>query len=311
MNPSLDDSTTRIPTRVGALVDSVAQSFPVHQAFLTAAVDNASDEELERLSDYLEFCESKGLDDDYLAESYLTIVGDTVDEQLYFNRHKHYRHATFAEVAESVYDDADYMNRYMYGLAISTFLWPNHVAMVRMFRAEVPRKSGGRYLEVGPGHGFLLLTAAEVGDYDELLAVDLSEASVRQTETIVRHFRPDSNVQVLKMDFLDAGNLEPCTFDAVVMGEVLEHVEDPARFLRRIAELAREDAFIFITTCINSPAVDHIYLWRTTDSLEEMIAAAGLDIVKALRLPYEGTTLDDSVARELPINVAYVLRTRR
>lgn len=301
-------ATSRVPADVTSLLDAVAEMFPVHKAFLDTAIARATDDELLRLSGYLTFCRSKGLDDEYLADCYLTIVGDTVDEQVYFNKHKHYRHSTFAEVAEAVYHDADYMNRYMYGLAISTFLWPNHVAMVRMFRDEVPRDGGGRYLEVGPGHGFLLLTAAEVAGYDELLAVDLSDASVEQTSSIVKHFQPDSNVDVRKADFLDAGDLVAHSFDAVVMGEVLEHVEDPARFLRRIAELATPDAFIFITTCINSPAVDHIYLWRTTDSLEEMIEASGLEIVNALRLPYEGTTLEDSVARELPINVAYVLR---
>lgn len=304
-------TSTRVPANVADLIHAVVREFPVHEAFLVAAIDNATDQELGRLSDYLAFCRSKGLDDDYLAETYLTIVGDTVDEQLYFNEHKQYRHSTFAEVAESVYHDTEYMNRYMYGLAISTFLWPNHVAMLRMFREELPSSGGGRYLEVGPGHGFLLLTAAEVGGYDEFLAVDLSDASVEQTESIVQHFQPDSKVQVQKLDFLDAAGLGARSFDAVVMGEVLEHVEDPARFLRRIAELATEDAFVFITTCINSPAVDHIYLWRTTDSLEEMIDASGFDIVKALRLPYERTTLEDSVTRALPINVAYVLRVRR
>ncbi|MEO8888179.1 MAG: class I SAM-dependent methyltransferase [Jatrophihabitantaceae bacterium] len=303
-------TNARVPANVGALVDAVAEIFPVHKSFLVTAVDNAAESELQRLSDYLAFCESKGLDNDYLADSYLTIVGDTIEEQLFFNRNKHYRHSTFAEVAESVYHDADYMNRYMYGLAISTFLWPNHVAMLRMFRTELPRTGGGRYLEVGPGHGFLLLTAAEVGGYEEFLAVDLSDASVRQTETIVQHFHPGSSVQVRKMDFLDAADLEPHSFDAIVMGEVAEHVEEPERFLRRIAELATADAFIFITTCINAPAVDHIYLWRTTGALEEMIEASGLDVVKALRLPYEGTTLAESVTRELPINVAYVLRVR-
>lgn len=304
-------TTKTVPPNVRALLDAVTEMFPVHEAYIERALDNATGEELERLSGYLEFCAAKGLDNEYLADCYLTIVADTVDEQIYFNENKKYRHSTFAEVADSVYHDAEYMNRYMYGLAISTFLWPNHVEMVRMFRAEVPRIGGGRYLEVGPGHGFLLLTAAEVGGYDEFLAIDLSDASVRQTETIVEHFQHSSNVQVRKADFLDAADLAPRSFDAVVMGEVLEHVEDPARFLRRIAELATDDAFVFITTCINSPAVDHIYLWRTTDALEQMITEAGLDIVTPLRLPYEGTTLEESIARELPINVAYVLRPRR
>jgi len=91
------------------------------------------------------------------------------------------------------------------------------------------------------------------------------------------------------------------------LGEVLEHVEQPEVFLRRIAELAKDDAYIFITTCINAPAVDHIYLWRTTDELEEMITASGLTITEPLRLPYEGKTLEESREENLPINVAYVL----
>ena len=115
------------------------------------------------------------------------------------------------------------------------------------------------------------------------------------------------SARVEQRDFLEAGDLEPGSFDAVVMGEVLEHVEKPDVFLRRIAELAKDDAYIFVTTCINAPAVDHIYLWRTTDELEEMILANGLEIVEPLRLPYEGKTLEESRELDLPINVAYVL----
>ncbi len=260
-----------------------------------------------RLGTYIQFCLGKGLDLDYLAECYLTILGDTIEEQLYFRDNGHYRHSTFDEVAESVYHDRDYMDRYMYGLAITNFLWPNHVAMARFMRETLPKGREGRYLEVGPGHGFLLLSALEVGAFDDVLGVDLSAASVEQTKTIIDHFYPDAPARVELRDFLEATDLEPASFDAVVMGEVLEHVEQPEVFLRRIAELAKDDAYIFITTCINAPAVDHIYLWRTTDELEEMITSSGLTIVEPLRLPYEGKSLEQSREENLPINVAYVL----
>ncbi len=297
------DSSRLVPD----LVENIAEQFPVHRGFLTQAVDGATDEEVRQLRAYIEFCLSKGLTLEYLAECYLTILADTIEEQLYFRDHGNYRHSTFDEVAASVYHDRDYMDRYMYGLAITNFLWPNHVGMARFLRQSMPRGRGGRYLEVGPGHGFLLLSAIEVGGFDELLAVDLSAASVEQTQTIVDHFHPDAPARVEERDFLQASDLEPGSFDAIVMGEVLEHVEQPDVFLRRIAELAKDDAYIFITTCINAPAVDHIYLWRTTDELEEMITANGLEIVEPLRLPYEGKSLEESREHNLPINVAYVL----
>jgi 2-polyprenyl-3-methyl-5-hydroxy-6-metoxy-1,4-benzoquinol methylase len=292
---------------VNSLVDEITEQYPVHRAFLEQAIGTATPEEVDQLAGYLEFCLSKGLTLDYLTESYLTILGDTLDEQLYFRDHGNYRHSTFAEVAESVYHDRDYMDRYMYGLAITNFVWPNHVAMARFLRETLPRDKAGRYLEVGPGHGFLLLSAIEIGSFDDFLGVDLSAASVEQTQTIVDHFHPDAPARVELQDFLEADDLAPGSFDAIVMGEVLEHVEQPEVFLRRIAELAKDDAFIFITTCINAPAVDHIYLWRSTDELEEMIEASGLSIKEPLRLPYEGKSLEESREQALPINVAYVL----
>lgn len=292
---------------VGQLVDTILEEFPVHSGYLQKAVAGATEEELDRLAGYIDFCVGKGLSVQYLAESYLTILGDTLDEQSFFRQSGHYRHSTFAQVAELVYHDRDYMDRYMYGLAITTFLWPNHVEMSRFLRASIPSAHGGRYLEVGPGHGFLLMAAIEAGAFDEFLGIDLSTASVEQTRTIVEHFHSDAPVHVEQRDFLAADDLQPSSLDAIVMGEVLEHVEQPEVFLRRIAELAKPTAFIFVTTCINAPAVDHIYLWRTTDELEDMIEKSGLSIVESLRLPYEGTTLQEAREQHLPINVAYVL----
>ncbi len=143
----MDDSTRLVPD----LVENIAEQFPVHRAFLNQAVGGATDEEVRQLTGYLEFCLSKGLTLEYLAECYLTILGDTIEEQLYFRENGNYRHSTFDEVASSVYHDRDYMDRYMYGLAITNFLWPNHVAMARFLRETLPRDRGGRYLEVGPG----------------------------------------------------------------------------------------------------------------------------------------------------------------
>ena len=142
-----------------------------------------------------------------------------------------------------------------------------------------------------------------------MTGVDISEASIEQTRALLNHFAPNAaaRCELRLCDFLEAGTLEANSFDAVVMGEVLEHVEQPAEFLRRLHALAKDDAFVYVTTCVNAPAVDHIFLWRSTDELEQMIEGCGFRITKALRLPYEGKTLDQARKQRLSINVAYIL----
>ena len=304
------DQYTEHSALIDGLCRAVAAEHPVHKSFLKTSLALLTAEELAEFHSYLEFCQTKGLTEDYLAESYLTLLEDTLREQMYFMQHKKYRYSTLAEVIDLVYRNSDYMNRYMYGLAITDFLWPNHVEMVRFFKRTLPRGSTGAYLEVGPGHGHYLMTAMRESGYTSYTGIDISAASIEQTRSFVEYFLPDSSasLSLLETDFLDAQGLDSAEFDAIVMGEVLEHVEAPDLFLQRIASLAKPDTHIFITSCINAPEIDHIFLWRTIESLELLINENGLQIVDKAYMPYSGKTLDEAQTAELPINVAYVLR---
>lgn len=294
---------------VTTLIDKIIEENPMHKSFIQSALEHVSEEELSMLDRYLDFCVSKGRALDYMADAYLTIVGDTFKEQIYFMKHKEYRHKSYKDVAGHVYDDKDYMDKYMYGLAITSFLWPNHLDMGRLFVETLPKDKNGQYLDIGPGHGYYLMKAMELGSFDDFKGIDISPASIAQTQAVIDYFKPEykDRFSLELKNFLEAKDLEPGSFDAIVMGEVLEHVEQPDVFLKRIAELAKDDAYIFVTTCINAPAIDHIYLWRDTDSLEQMIEGCGLKIKTPLRLPYEGKTLEESKAEALSINVAYIL----
>jgi 2-polyprenyl-3-methyl-5-hydroxy-6-metoxy-1,4-benzoquinol methylase len=291
------------------LLDAILQRSPLHRSFLERAVSYLRVQERERLTAILSYFEDAGRPIDYIADCYITVVEDTLAEQMYFLRHDTYRNSTYVEVADSVYHDRAYMDKYMYGLIVTAFLWPNHVEIARFFHENLPTDKAGHYLEVGPGHGYFMATAASNGAFDDLKGIDISEASIEQTRAIMGRFAPDAlqRCDLEQCDFLAADTLETGRYDAIVMGEVLEHVEQPQAFLRRIHELAKDDAFIYITTCVNAPAVDHIYLWRSTDDLEAMIEASGFRITKALRLPYEGKTLEDARRMRLSINVAYLL----
>ncbi len=280
----------------------------MHMGFLDAAIEYLTDEEVTELADYIGYCLDGGTDIAELVECYRTILDDTFREQLNFMRTKAYRHSRFSEVADSVYFNDEYMTRYMHGLALTAFIWPNHVEMRRFFLRSLPHDKGGHYLEIGPGHGFYFMTAMQLGGFERFTGVDISKTSIELTRRIVDHHFPKENrpVNLVESDFLKS-DVSERPFDAIVMGEVMEHVEQPQEFLSRIEDLAGPETHIFITTCVNAPAIDHIYLFRNTDEVAEMIEAAGLRVVDSYVGAYFGKSLEESRRLNLPINVAYVL----
>jgi len=301
-----------ISANIQKLLEKILQDNPLHRNILSAAVGRWTKEEVAELEDYLEYCLKKNVSIEYLAESYLVVVGDTLREQIYFQKHKKYRYSTFDEVAKDVYFNKEYMSHYMYGIALTTYFWPNHLAMWRFFNETLPRDKKGKYLEIGPGHGCFFTTAIDESSYDSFLGIDVSETSVQQTTELVNHRRrgkPARPFEIRNMDFLSA-DVPARSFDAVVMGEVLEHVERPDLMMKQICNVAKDDAYIYISTCIDSPIVDHIYLFESTEELEKLFNDCGLKIVKELFLPYEGTTMKESTARRLPISVVYQLQRK-
>jgi 2-polyprenyl-3-methyl-5-hydroxy-6-metoxy-1,4-benzoquinol methylase len=292
-----------------ALTGHIAARRPRHAKFLRSALAGLRPDEISEADRYV----AHRLEHDTiaaLAESYLTILDDTLEAQVDFLRTKTYRHARFSDVADTVYFDPRYMTRYMIGLALTEFIWPNHIQIRRFFEATFPRERRGAYLEVGPGHGFFLAHAMKAGALDRFTAVDISAASIALTDEIVSRLVPDARprLDLVECDFLGESSLRG-PYDVLVMGEVLEHVERPLAFLQRLAAIAAERAHLFVTTCINAPAIDHIYLFRSERDVAALFDAAGLTIERQLVAPHPGQSIERCVREELPINVAYVLRT--
>jgi 2-polyprenyl-3-methyl-5-hydroxy-6-metoxy-1,4-benzoquinol methylase len=281
----------------------------LHTSFMKRSLQSMRPDTCAELTGYLNYCLSAGLTLDYVAESYNTIVNDTLMEQLFFEENKRYRWSRFDELANAVYFDEAYMRKYMYGLAITAFLWPNHVALHDFFTRTFPRGRKGTYLEIGPGHGYYFMQSARLGDFDRLLGLDISAASVALTRDMIRHFEIDKKcrAEVVETNFLTFHEGEE-EYSCIVMGEVLEHVEDPGLFISTIARLSSPTSHIFITTCMNAAAVDHISLFRRGKDVEDIITANGLQVVESCYAPYVGKTLEECEEQSLPVNVAYVLR---
>lgn len=287
----------------------VTEANPLHTSFMKRSLRSLREDTRADLIAYLSYCLSSGLSLDYLAASYNTIVNDTRTEEMFFAENKRYRFSRFDELAHSVYFDDTYMRKYMYDLAITSFLWPNQVVLHDFFIRTFPRGQKGTYLEIGPGHGYYFMQAARLGDFERLVGVDISPASVALTRDILRYFEIEKKcrTEVIEADFLTFHE-ENAEYSCVVMGEVLEHVEDPGRFLSAIARLCGPSTHVFVSTCMNAPACDHISLFRAGKDVEDIITSSGLQIVDACYIPYVGKTLEECETDALAVNVGYVLR---
>ncbi len=290
-----------------SLIDKIVSVNRLQKDFLESAVSSLSADDTQLLEEYIAYCADSGITLTYLAESYDTCVKDTLREQIYFKKHGKYRYSRYAEVAKLVYDNHSYMNKYMQGLALTYFFWPNHVTMRRYFKKSLPKVMGGKYIEIGPGHGFYFMQAMRHTKYDRFIGLDISATSVMMTRMILEsgHFGRFTDYEIVQCDFL-AWEAEG-TYDAVVMGEVLEHVERPADFMRKIRDIAHPDTYIYITTCINAPAIDHIYQFRSLAEIDSLVQGCGLYVKECLTLPYNELSLEQSEREELPVNVALLL----
>lgn len=291
------------------LIRTISGARPRHGDYLIEAKAGLDDHELTDAERYLGYLLDQDEDIGSLSAAYCALLDETIEEQLFFQRNQRYRYQTFAEVSDLVYFDEAYMHNYMVGLAISLYLWPNHRAIRRFFNERLPTDCTGNYLEIGPGHGNFLLRAMRETSYSNFTGVDVSPTSISLTKKIVQSALPEKTDQLtlILADFLSSDL--PCShYDSIVMGEVLEHVEDPQSMLDRIAELLSPEGFSFMTTCMNAPELDHIYLYRKESEVSDMISKAGLEVVQSLNLPHHGYSLDQCIKLNLPINVAYELK---
>jgi len=135
------------PDVVQRLAEEILVGNPTHRNFVGSSIRGMDCESRHELLTYIGYCTSRGLSLHYLAECYNRVTIDTIIEQIYFRRHGKYRCSRFEEVADRVYFDDEYMKKYMYGLALTSFLWPNHAALHKFFVASFPKGLGGTYLK--------------------------------------------------------------------------------------------------------------------------------------------------------------------
>lgn len=249
----------------------------------------------------LALCRHQRIEIEDMVDAYLKMCQDMVGEKIRFLRTGSYSCKGAEEAYRNVYADQAQMAAYMRGLALSQFLWPNHYAMYDFFLEGIQRLGNvDRHLEIGPGHGLYLAAALQRFPNAAFTAIDISETSIRISRAMVAQFTGTD-----RCDFrvADATRQPMPTADLVVMGEVLEHLDSPATMLATVSGCLATGGCLFVTTCANCPAIDHVYLYDSVGHIRGQLNAAGFEIL--VDLPLAVGDHDESLWESQRVEVNY------
>jgi 2-polyprenyl-3-methyl-5-hydroxy-6-metoxy-1,4-benzoquinol methylase len=165
---------------------------------------------------------------------------------------------------------------------------------------------GLRYLEIGPGYGQFLVKSINSNRFDECIACDLSRTSVDNCRKFLKYKKLDSKCEVLHENFFDYP--DDNKYDFILMGEVLEHVEDPLEMLKQIHRILNNGGHAYITTVINAPALDHIALFESAEQLLDMAYEAGFTSVEHRCFTAQNMRMEKAVRKKEAIDIAMLLK---
>jgi len=279
--------------------------FPEHEDFLSRRIANSSDEhlvELEHLAQVIARIGEGKLET--IARDYAWLTNEMLDEEYYFRRHGTYRLSTFEEAERTVYANAGFMQKYMNGVLFSHLWWGNHSRVIIHFHREFLSriKQGAHHLEVGPGHGLLLYLAANSPRTGSVTGWDVSATSLRDTRHALEAMGVQKPVTLEAHNIVDAPSGK---FDSLTFSEVLEHLEQPRDALKTLRSLLNDGGKIFVHAPVNSPAPDHIYLFREPEEIVEMVRDAGFAIDETVNFPGMDASLER--ARKLKLTISTIV----
>jgi SAM-dependent methyltransferase len=217
-----------------------------------------------------------------------------------------YQCASFEEGRRDVYDNPEVMEGYyLDGLYLSLVLWPNHYRMLRYFLDQfmpwLPAQ--GRFLELPVGSGSYAVYGLLQKPGWTGLGLDISASALAYSRRLARHWGLDR----LRIEFGEGHKtlpLEEGAFDAVITGELLEHLDDPASFLRECVRVTKPGGFLFVTTAIYAASIDHVFMFEDVESVNKMISGSGATLWSYLAIPVRA---GDPIRSRVPTNYAAIL----
>jgi len=243
---------------------------------------------------------------DLAVRGYGKFALDSMKLQVKFQKTKQYDNKSYAEAASEVYQNREYMfGLYLPGILLSHYLWRHHYQQHVFFEEKFLPLVGGEgfreFYDVGVGTGFYskeMLTRSRMTGQ----GFDLSPHSLEHATLLLAAHGLTDRYRGNLRDII-ANPVSPPA-DSLVNIEVLEHLEDPLRFIEALARMLRVGGYGLISAAINAPNADHIYLYRSADEVRAQLIEGGFVVIdQSVDLAYDPRSPDDLV----PVNAAFIV----
>lgn len=298
------------------LVENIKKKNPFQKKVAERLVAEADDQ-------YLEFAEGvvsrilKVVDKDdaydYMAETYLWYTKLIRIEEMFYAKEGRYRFENYDEVYKNVYSRDDYMFDYVVGLGLTQAFWLNHYRIFRFFLDEfVPMIAEGKAgAEIGVGHGLFHSEALRGAPELHTTLLDVSNTSLATTKKMIAATGLDpERATAVNVDIQKDIPVGDNSLDVLLMGELIEHIQDGARVMAELAGKMKSSGLCYFSTAANAPAEDHILLFKTAGEIRDFIDAAGWEIVKEKLFTLNEMSVEKAEAEGHNINYCAVLKIK-
>ena len=247
---------------------------------------------------------------DVLIDGYVFFVNEVNRSQMVYEKERQYRFKSYAEVLPRVYGAQEYMNKYHWGVYVTTFAWAHHLEIytfyVDHFLSRLSERRDGVLVDLGSGSGVWSILALDRLENWRSYGVDISATSVSTCQRMIQAAGLDRRFDVRHGDALTFRPGQ--TADAAVSCFLLEHLEAPQRLLQALHELMGDRSYAFVTTALTAAEIDHIYEFRAESELLTLAEGAGFRVVAMLSSAPKATPESSFF---LPRSAALVLQKRR
>jgi|TARA_B100001093_G_scaffold493653_1_gene536045 SAM-dependent methyltransferase len=259
---------------------------------------------------YNNFLKKNNISISSAVDSYIEMCTDMFSCHIKFLRTGKYPVYDVKEARRKVYNNHKKMKSYMVGLAISQFFWKTHYKMFKHLQFFVKNsKSFKSYLEIGPGHGlFSYYSYENLKNLKNFHIIDISKTSLNLTKIFLSSFfkKKKVNIKYILGDFLK--KKIDMKYDIIVCGEVLEHVSDPIKFMKKIHYHLNNKGKVFISTCINCPAIDHVNQWYNIEEIRKIFKKSKLNLLNDKVLPVEKVSYNKALKNKITVNYSAILQ---